>query len=82
MRTIAKIVANRLCVESCGHDDELQIRPIDFAYMGGHGEPEICVDAAFMEFIEHDGTNARQIAIADEHARQNAFRDEKNTRFL
>ncbi len=30
VRAIAKIVANGRGVESCGHDDELQIRPVPF----------------------------------------------------
>ena len=50
--------------------------------MGGHGKPEIRVDAPFMEFVEHDGTDARQATVADEHACQNAFRDEENTSLL
>ena len=35
-----------------------------------------------MKFIENDGSNARQAAVADEHARQNAFRDEENACLL
>ena len=39
-------------------------------------------DQALMEFIENNGSDAWQATIADEHARQNAFRDEENACLL
>jgi hypothetical protein len=68
-------------IQCCRHCDDAQIRPKAALCIQRKGQPGIAVEAAFMDFIEQDSGDPRQIGFHLYPVTEDRFGDDEDTRF-
>ena len=68
-------------IERCRHRNEAQIRPKAVLCIKRKGQPGIAVEAAFMDFVEQNGGDVRQVRLDLDAVAENPFGDNENARF-
>jgi hypothetical protein len=69
-----------LAVERGRHDDETQIGTQVRLHVERERRAEVAVQVALVELVEQHGTDAGQLRIVLDHARENAFGDDLDAR--
>ena len=75
-----KVLRDGRRVQRGGHDDDLEIRPARPLQAPQQGQREIAFEMAFVEFVEHHASHAREVGIVQHAAGEHALGQETQAR--
>ena len=75
---VAEQARNPGAVESCGHDEQLQVRPQSLLRIASEREAEVGIERAFVEFVEQYRGDALERGIIEDHVGEDALGHDLN----